>query len=36
MDVTHGLLTLREEHRLKVFSNCMLRGIFRGKKDGTI
>jgi hypothetical protein len=26
-------LTLREEHRLRVFENRVLRGIFRGKRD---
>ena len=27
-------LTLREEHRLRVFENRVLRGIFGPKKDG--
>jgi hypothetical protein len=29
-------LTLREEHRLRVFENRALRGIFGPKRDGVI
>jgi hypothetical protein len=29
-------LTLREKHRLRVFENRVLRGIFRPKRDETI
>jgi hypothetical protein len=29
-----GLLTLREEHRLRVFENRVLRRIFGPKRDG--
>jgi hypothetical protein len=29
-------LTLREEHRLRVFENRVLRGIFGPKRDGVI
>jgi hypothetical protein len=33
MGVKLGLLTLREEHRLRVFENRVLRGIFGPKRD---
>jgi hypothetical protein len=33
MDVKLGLLTLREEHRLRVFKNRVLRRIFGLKRD---
>jgi hypothetical protein len=33
MGVKLGSLTLREEHRLRVFENRVLRRIFRPKKD---
>jgi hypothetical protein len=33
MGVKLGLLTLREEHRLRVFENRVLRRIFGPKKD---
>jgi hypothetical protein len=33
MDVKLGLLTLREEHRLRVFENRLLRSIFGSKSD---
>jgi hypothetical protein len=33
MGVKLGLLTLREEHRLMVFENKVLRRIFRPKRD---
>ena len=31
--VKHGLLTLREERRLRVFANSMMRRIFGPKKN---
>jgi hypothetical protein len=34
MDVKHGLSHLREEYRLRVFQNRVLRGIFGSKKGG--
>jgi hypothetical protein len=34
MGVKHGLLTLREEHKLRVFKNRVLRRIFGPKRDG--
>jgi hypothetical protein len=34
MGVKLGLLTLREKHRLKVFENRVLRGMFGPKRDG--
>jgi hypothetical protein len=34
MGVKLGLLTLREEHRLRVFENRVLRRIFGSKRDG--
>jgi hypothetical protein len=33
MGVKLGLLTLREEHKLKVFENKVLRRIFEPKRD---
>jgi hypothetical protein len=33
MDVKLGLLTLREEHRLRVFENRVLRRIVGSKRD---
>jgi hypothetical protein len=33
MGVKHGLLTLREEHRLRVFENRVLRRIFNPNRD---
>jgi hypothetical protein len=33
MAVKFGLLTLREEHRLRVFENRVLREIFGSKRD---
>jgi hypothetical protein len=33
MDVKLGVLTLREEHRLRVFENRVLRRIFGQKRD---
>jgi hypothetical protein len=34
MGVKHGLLTVREEHKLRVFENRVLRRIFGPKRDG--
>jgi hypothetical protein len=34
MGVKHGLLTLREEHRPRLFDNTVLRRIFGLKRDG--
>jgi hypothetical protein len=36
MAVKHGLLTVREEHKLRVFENRVLRRIFGPKKDGVM
>jgi hypothetical protein len=33
MGVKHGSFTLREEHRLRVFDNMVLRRIFEPKRD---
>jgi hypothetical protein len=33
MGVKLGLLTLKDEHRLRMFENRVLRGIFRPKRD---
>jgi hypothetical protein len=33
MGVKHWSLTLREEHRLRVFENRVLRRVFRPKRD---
>jgi hypothetical protein len=33
MDVKLGLLTLREEHRLRMFENRVLRRIFGPKRE---
>jgi hypothetical protein len=33
MGVKHGLLTLREEHRLREFENRVLRRVFGRKRD---
>jgi hypothetical protein len=34
MGVKHGLLTVKEEHRLRAFENRVLRRIFGPKRDG--
>jgi hypothetical protein len=34
MGVKHGLLTVREEHKLRVFEKRVLGRIFRPKRDG--
>jgi hypothetical protein len=34
MGVKHGLLTVKEEHKLRVFENRVLRRIFGSKRDG--
>jgi hypothetical protein len=34
MGVKHDLLTVREEHKLRVFENRVLRRIFGRKRDG--
>jgi hypothetical protein len=34
MGVKHGLLTVREEHKLRLFENRVLRRIFGPKRDG--
>jgi hypothetical protein len=36
MDVKHGLLTVREEHKLRVFENRVLRRIYGPKRDGVM
>jgi hypothetical protein len=36
MGVKHSLLTVREEHKLRVFENSVLRRIFGPKRDGVM